>query len=230
MVRKAALDHDIPSMNIVQGAAWTMHLRVPTPEEYRYLAYTSLAYGSQGLSCYVYSYKKHWGSMRDPVTGKTGKLYEAAKSINREFYNIARELRPFRSLHAYHTGEIPYGAETLDDSCVFQIEPKLKNFSQGLAAPQDTGLDKNMSGEANSIFSLRPPITGWVLGVFGKNGKASHVLVVNLDYKKNAKTVLTAPGKLERFDAVKGTWNKTGTGRIELDVPPGSGSLLRLAE
>ena len=230
MVRKAALERGIPSMNIVQGCAWTMHIRVPTPDEYRYLAYTSLAYGSQGLSCYVYSYKKHWGSMRDPETRKTGKLYEAAKSINREFYSIARELRPFRSLHAYHTGEIPYGVETLDDSCVFQLEPKLKNFSQGLTAPQDTKLDKNLSGQANSIFSLRPPVTGWVLGVFGQDGKPSHVLVVNLDYKKNASTVLTGPGKMERFDALNGKWSETGTDRVPLDVPPGSGVLLRLTK
>ena len=230
LIRKAALEHNIPSMNIVQGCAWTIQTRVPTPDEYRYLAYTSLAYGSQGLSCYVYSYRKHWGSMRDPVTGETGELYEAAKSINREFYAIAKELRPYRSLHAYHTGEIPFGAETLEDSCVFQVEPKLKNVSQGLVEPQEFKIDGQLDGQDNTVFKLRPPITGWILGVFGKDGKASHVLVVNLDYKKNARTTLVGPAALERFDALKGVWSKVGGNRAELDVPPGSGVLLRIAQ
>ena len=224
IIRKAALANGIPSMNIVQGCAWTIQTRVPTPFEYRWLAYTSLAYGSQGLSCYVYGYKGHRGSMRDPVTGKTGELYEAAKSINREFYAIAKELRPLTSLHAYHTGEIPYGVETLDDSCVFQIEPRLKNVSQGLTEPLEAKVD------GNNIFNLRPPITGWVLGVFGKNGKASHVLLVNLDYKNNAQTTLVGPKPLERFNPLEGTWKAIGGDKAKLDVPPGSGVLLRIAQ
>ncbi|MBE6367850.1 MAG: hypothetical protein E7052_08095 [Lentisphaerae bacterium] len=224
MIRKAALERNIPSMNIVQGAAWAFHWRVPTPQEYRYLAYTSLAYGSQGLSCYVYSYKGHWGSMRDPITGKTGPLYEEAKVLNREFVAIAKELMELKSLHPYHTGEIPFGVETLPDDCEFQLEPKLKNFSQGL---KDPTVYKQTD---DNIFALRPPVTGWIVSTFGKDNKASHVLVVNLDYKKAAKTTLTAPGKLEKFDAVKRTWSAVNSNKAALDVPAGSGVLLRLAK
>lgn len=222
IARKAALALDIPSMNIVQGAAWAFHWRVPNPQEYRYLAYTSLAYGSQGLSCYVYSYKGHWGSMRDPVTGKTGPLYEEAKVLNREFVAIAKELRPLKSLHPYHTGEIPFGVETLPDDCEFQLEPKLKNFSQGLVEPTES------KETADNVFAMRPPVSGWIVSTFGQNDRATHVLVVNLDYKQTAKSTLCAPGKLEKFDAVKRTWSKVNSNRAELVVAPGSGVLLRL--
>ena len=222
MARKAALARNIPSMNIVQGAAWAFHWRVPNPQEYRYLAYTSLAYGSQGLSCYVYSYKGHWGSMRDPVTGKTGPLYEEAKVLNREFVAIAKELRPLKSLHPYHTGEIPFGVETLPDDCEFQLEPKLKNFSQGLKEPAESKQTED------NVFAMRPPVSGWIVSTFGRDERASHVLLVNLDYKQAAKTTLCAPGKLEKFDALKRTWSKVNSNKAELSVPAGSGVLLRL--
>lgn len=222
MIRKAALEHDIPSMNIVQGCAWTTATRVPTPDEYRYLAYTSLAYGSQGLSCYVYGYKGHWGSMLDPETGKTGPLYEAAKSINREFLAIAKELQPLKSLGAYHTGEIPYGVEALPETGVFQLEPKLENRSQGLTEPVTA------VAEGDNFLNLRPPVTGFILGYFGTAGQPTHVLVVNLDYANHAQTTLVAPGALERFDQFKREWQDAGGSRAKLDIAPGSGVLLRL--
>ena len=224
IIREAALRYNVPSMNIVQGCAWGFHWRVPTPQEYRYLAYTSLAYGSKGLSCYVYGYKGHWGSMRDPVTGKTGIMYEKAKVLNREFYAIAKELMDLKSLQPYHTGVIPYGGVALPEDCEFQLEPRLKNVSQGLGKP------KSFEPDPTNMFARVKPITGWMVSLFGKDNKASHVLVVNLDYKNTAKTTLTAPGKLEKFDAVKRTWSAVNSSKAELEIPAGSGVLLRLAK
>ena len=224
IIRRTALKHGIPSMNIVQGCAWTAALRVPTPEEYRYLAFTSLAYGSQGLSCYVYSYRGHWGSMRDPVTKKTGPLYEAAKTINRDFKAIARELQPLRSLRAAHAGEIPFGVDALDDKCQFQLSPALANRSQGLSEPLGPG------AEGDNFFNLRPPVKGFLLGVFGQDAAhATHVLVVNLDYKNAAATTLAAPHPLERFDPATRAWSAVGGARAKLEIPAGGGVLLRLA-
>lgn len=224
IIRRTALQHNIPSMNIVQGCAWTPETRVPTPSEYRYLAYTSLAYGSQGLSCYVYGYRGHWGSMHDPETGQTGPLYEAAKAINREFLAIARELQPLRSLGAYHTGEIPFGVEVLPEDGIFQIEPRLENRSQGLTEPERAEV------EGDNFLNFRPPVTGFILGYFGTPGRPTHALVVNLDYGRQVRTVLTAPAALEQFDVLARKWHEVGGNRATLDIEPGSGVLLRLRQ
>ena len=222
VIRKAALQRNIPSMNIVQACSWRPIHRIPTAAEYRYLAYSSLAYGSQGLSCYVYSWRGHRGGMRDYATQKTTHLYEEAKTLNRAFVAIATELMDLKSIAAYHTGTIPFGVEVLPENGIFQLEPKLENKPQGTVAPS---YDNNIANNASKVL---PRITGYVLGYFGKNNKASHVLVVNIDYKDAVSTTLTAPGNLERFDALKGTWSKLGSSKVKVDLPPGGGLLFRL--
>ncbi|MBR2357366.1 MAG: hypothetical protein IKA65_05015 [Lentisphaeria bacterium] len=222
VIRKAALQRNIPSMNIVQACSWRPIHRIPTAAEYRYLAYSSLAYGSQGLSCYVYSWRGHRGGMRDYATQKTTHLYEEAKTLNRAFVAIATELMDLKSIAAYHTGTIPFGVEVLPENGIFQLEPKLKNKPQGTVAPS---YNRKITNNASAVL---PRITGYVLGYFGKNNKASHVLVVNIDYKDAVSTTLTAPGNLERFDALKGTWSKVGSSKAKVDLPPGGGLLFRL--
>ncbi|MBE6367847.1 MAG: hypothetical protein E7052_08080 [Lentisphaerae bacterium] len=222
MIRKAGLKYGVKTMNIVQGCSYAPVLRVPTGNEYRYLAYTSLAYGSQGLANYVYGYKGHWGSVHDPETGKTTQLYEDCKSINREFEAIATEVQPLTTLAAWHAGEIPFGTDALPENSAFTLEPKLKNISQGL-----TDAKTNYAQERN-FFNIRPPVTGYLMGVFGKDNQASHILVVNLDYKKNQVVTFNAPGELERFDQFKRTWSDVNGKSVKLDIAPGSGVLLRL--
>ena len=222
MIRKAGLKYGVKTMNIVQGCSYSPVLRAPNGNEYRYLAYTSLAYGSQGLANYVYGYKGHWGSVHDPETGKTTQLYEDCKSINREFEAIATELQPYTTLAAWHAGEIPFGVDAMPENSAFVIEPKLKNVSQGLTdAKVHYAQDRN-------FFNPRPPVKGYLMGVFGKNGQASHILVVNLDYKKNTVVTFKAPEALERFDQFKRTWSDVNGKSVKLDIAPGSGVLLRL--
>ena len=61
MIRQTALDADIPFLNIVQGCTWNKGMRAPNGDEMRWLNYTSLAYGAQALSYYVYYYPNHTG-------------------------------------------------------------------------------------------------------------------------------------------------------------------------
>ena len=60
-VRQAAMDAHIPWLNIVQASSWTPAMRVPNADELRYLVYTTLAYGAQGISYYVYTAAGHDG-------------------------------------------------------------------------------------------------------------------------------------------------------------------------
>ena len=55
-------------------------------------------------------------------------------------------------------------------------------------------------------------------------------MVVNLDYDARKTVTLTAPSALERFEPHQSAWYPVGGSKAELDLPPGGGMLLRLAE
>ena len=101
MIRRVTLEARVPFLNIVQACTWTPSMRVPAPDELRYLIYTTLAYGGQGISYYVYCHPGHTGGIA-LADGTPTPLYHALKSLNREFVAIAKELQPLRS-----TGGLP---------------------------------------------------------------------------------------------------------------------------
>ena len=121
MIRDKALEAGVPFLNIVQACTWTPSMRVPTPDELAWLVYTSLAYGAQGISYYVYSHPGHEGAMA-LADGTPTPLYHAASKLNREFVAIAGQLQPLRSLGAYHVGETPLGAEALPSDAPVAVE------------------------------------------------------------------------------------------------------------
>ena len=183
-------------------------MRVPNGDEMRWLNYTSLAYGAQGLSYYVYGYPKHEGGMAR-ADGTTTPQYEAARVLNREFVAIAAQLQPLCSLGACHVGKAYRGAEPVSALSLFRLDA---------GAP---GLDPL-------------PADGMLLGCFGKPGKSgksgrpTYALVVNLDYRNTVRTAVTGPGRLEVFDAARGTWKRASGPRAILSLPPGGGSLVRV--
>jgi hypothetical protein len=122
MIRKAALDAGLPFLNIVQASSWTPSMRIPNPDELTWLVYTSLAYGAQGISYFVYYYPTINGGLAHE-DGTTTVLYDRASRLNREFVAAARELAPLRSLGAYHLGETPRGAEPLPADAPVSVTP-----------------------------------------------------------------------------------------------------------
>ena len=208
MVRQSAQRASVPFLNIVQACSWTPVRRVPQPDEMRYLVYTTLAYGRQGISYYVYCYPEHKGGIASP-DGTPTPIYHALKSLNREFVAIARELQPLRSLAVYHAGMNPPGAVRLPKDAPFRFEPPV------------------------SEMAYQPPqrVQGALLGYFGRRtcpAMPSHVIAVNLDYQTEASLTLVGPDRLESFDAVHATWSPAGGRKMELHLPPGGGKLVRL--
>jgi hypothetical protein len=201
MIRRAAQEADVPFLNIVQACTWAPDaMRVPNPDELRYLVYSTLAYGAQGISYYVYAHPKHFGSLVS-LDGTPGPLYHAVKSYNREFVAIAKELQPLRSLGVYHTSMRERGCEPLQAEAPIRL------------------------GSLQSPASPR----GFLLGFFGATEKPTHVVVVNLDYTAGASTPLVGPGELELFDAVTGQWTSAKKTTIELTLQPGGGKLVQIA-
>ncbi|NLC58498.1 MAG: hypothetical protein GX774_16830 [Armatimonadetes bacterium] len=211
LIRQAALAAGVPFLNIVQACSWTPSMRVPNGDELRWLTYTSLAYGAQGISHYVYCWPGHTGMIANP-DGTPTERYHAAKVHNRDFAAIAAQLQPLRSLGAYHLGNIPEGAQALPADFPFTLDPPVPTVA----------------------YEPPKPIQGFCLGTFGPAGRAgqpgkpTHVVVVNLDYRQGTTTTLVGPGPLDVFDPTTGEWTRASGRRAELRLPPGGGALVRL--
>ena len=215
LVREAAVKSGLPFVNVVQACAvdddnykdW----RVPNGNEGRFLAYTTLAYGGQGLSQFVY-----YASVR-PFRGGVSNYFlwddsltplgEALRQINPEFIAIGTELQPLTSLGAYHLGTVPLGAVGLPADARFTVDPPVPPAK----------------------FDPPAPVTGMLLGYFGTDGDPTHVLVVNLDYTQVATTTVVGPGPMEMYNATTRTWHPaSGGSRALVIMAPGGGKLLRL--
>ena len=201
MIRRAAQEARVPFLNIVQACTWAPDvMRVPNPDELRYLVYSTLAYGAQGISYYVYACANHHGSLVS-LDGTPGPLYHAAKSYNREFVAIARELQPLHSLGVYHTSMREPGCEPLPADALFHLDSL-----QSPALPR-----------------------GFLIGFFGAVERPTHVVVVNLDYTAEVSTSLVGPSELKLFDAKTAQWTSANKAVIELTLQPGGGKLMRVA-
>jgi hypothetical protein len=201
MIRRAAQEAGVPFLNIVQACTWAPDtMRIPKADELRYLVYSTLAYGAQGISYYVYAHPNHHGSLVS-LDGTPGPLYHAVKSYNREFVAIASELQPLRSLGVYHTLMHEPGCEPLPPDAPFRLD----------SAP------------------LPASPRGFLLGLFGATEKPTHVAVANLDYTAEVKAALAGRGDLDLFDATTAQWTSTKRTSLELTLPPGGGELVRIA-
>ena len=211
MIRRAAQDAGLPFLNIVQAATWSPSMRVPTGDEVRYLVYTTLAYGAQGISYYVYCCPGHTGAIAQ-TNGTPTPLYYTLKTLNREFVSIAQQLQPLRSLGVYHAGMFPQGTEPVPADARFQLNPPVPTMA----------------------YTNLQPVKGVLLGYFGPatNGKRTsaptHVMVINLDYQAEAVVGIRGPSRLELFDPATGRWSRASGSRADLHLARGGGQLVRV--
>ncbi len=199
LIREAAQAAAVPFLNIVQACSWAPVVRVPEPNEMRYLVYTTLAYGADGISYYVYSARGHRGGMRND-DGTPTPIYAAVSPLNREFVAIASQLQPLASQAIYHTRMREAGCHALpDDALLRPLDAPTPDTPRGL-----------------------------LFGYFGMGDATSHVLVVNLDYRTDVSATIVGPGALAVLDAAARTWSPAQGSRVELQLPPGGGRLVRL--
>ena len=200
LIQRAAHEAGLPFLNIVQACTWTPSMRIPSPDELRYLVHTTAAYGAQGISYYVYCHPGHSGGIALP-DGTPTPLFQELKSANREFVALAKELQPFQLLGAYHSALKEPGCTPLPRDATFRIE----------------------------AVEPSPSPRGFLLTCFGRPAGPTRACVVNLDYRTNAVGALIGPANLETFDAAKGIWSPANARRVELRLRPGEGRLVRLA-
>ncbi len=212
MIRQAADEAKLPFLNIVQACTWApAAMRVPKPDEMRYLVYTTAAYGAQGISYYVYCWKDHVGGIANP-DGTPTPIYHALTSLNREFIAIATETQSLRWMAAWHTGMTPPGAVPLPADSAFQLDPPVAPI-----APKP-----------------RERVRGILLGLWGEASAGAkpaptQALVVNKDYGSAVTTTLVGPAPLQTFDATNRKWLPATGNRASLSLPPGGGALVRVS-
>lgn len=209
LVREAALKANIPFLNIVQACTWAPDsMRIPHTNEVRWLVNTSLAYGAQGISYYVYCHPGHYGALAT-LEGQPTPLYYGLRQVNRDFEAIAGELQPLHSLGAYHCGTKSLGAQLLPSGAPFRLDPPV------------------VAKEPEPL----KPTEGFVLGYFGpKAGRPTHVVVVNLDYSNSVETTLVGPAALRTFNPATGRWTFAGSSKVHLRLRPGGCRLVGLAQ
>ncbi len=122
IIREEAIRAGVPFLNIIQACSWDPSVRVPNPDELRFLTFTSLAYGVQGIAHYVYNYPHNHTGMIVDNEGRPTELYYAAQKYNPAFERMGMQLSPLRSLGAYHVGDIPWGGEKLPDNAPFRVD------------------------------------------------------------------------------------------------------------
>jgi hypothetical protein len=82
-------------------------------------------------------------------------------------------------------------------------------------------------------FQPQKPVTGFLIGLFGKSlghTKATHALIVNLDYQADQSVGIGGPGKVERFDPTTLEWSGGESRHANLKLSPGGGVLIRLRQ
>jgi hypothetical protein len=216
LISHTAKQAGIPFMNIVQASSWDSSVLVPTGNQLRYLYYTSLAYGAQGVSNYVYWWPRHTGGMA-LSDGTTTPLYTTVSAINPQFVAIGKQLQSLHHIGAYHMGDLPPGYGTTDGSSPM----RLPSGSPFWLSPT----------LANTNYVTNHPVRGMLLGIFGPDDQLAHAtftLVTNLNYVSSVTTTVNGPGNLSVFNATTGLWSPTGHNYATLTLEPGGGILVGL--
>jgi hypothetical protein len=219
-VAQSAKQAGIPFINTVQACSWdTATMRVPNAVETRFLIYSTLAYGAQGISYFQYTEAdapQIGGIVRRDGTPMP--IYPTIEAGNREFVNVARQYQGLKWIGTYLKGyrsyAAPPGTEPLPVSSSFTI-------SSGIS-----GLPTTMTYHDGN------PLKGVLLGLFDADGSspadATFALVLNMDYSGDRNYTVTGPGNLSVFDPGTGRWIAMNSNQISLDLAAGGGLLVGL--
>jgi hypothetical protein len=217
-IARAAAQARIPFMTYVQGYQMDPKRHPLTADEMRFLTYTPLAFGAQGIS-----YFNYWAP-RGPATGglapfpdgKPTAVYEALQTLSGPFKRIASQFSRLRWLGTYLKG---YAGSAM---------PRFMTPPPAASSFDVPSLVNDMS------YINGTPLKGALLGYFGASdcsstACATHVLLQNLDYTSSRVYRLQGPGPLSVYDARTGRWIPSAHNYADLALEPGGCALVALA-
>jgi hypothetical protein len=123
-VRRAALKHNLPFWQIVQGLG-ALNFRVPSQDDLTFLAYTSLAYGADGITYFKY-FSAPVGNFRGGAIDQFGNktpTWSALRHVNLQIGKLAPTLLKLKSERVYHFGDVPSGCTGPDDKSFVKAIP-----------------------------------------------------------------------------------------------------------
>ena len=202
LIREAGLRHDTPAWNIILALPFPGYRR-PSEGEMRWQVYTSLAYGVKGILYFTYWTDAGWEERGEvgivDSDGKPGPLFPVIRQLNGEMRTLGKTLLGLTSTGVYHTGAIPQGCRRLGGDALVQV-------------PQDVPL---------------------VVGFLRDGAGEQYAFIVN---RNHSETATVSARFLPHVKAVRSVDPTTGAGteraltngRIDFELPPGDGRLLRL--
>jgi hypothetical protein len=211
LVAQCAKRAGVPFLNTVQSCSWDKAtMRVPTANETRYLVYSTLAYGAQGIFYFQYGPAELGGIVQRD--GTPFPIFPTLQTLNREFVAVASQYQRLTWIGVYLKG---YRADALPP---------------GTKALPTSGSPFNVSNVSDIAYSAGAPLKGILLGFFDTDGAAlsdaTFTLVTNLDYSAEKTCRVTGPGNLSVFSAATGTWTPQDQNHVDLTLPPGGGVLV----
>lgn len=138
LVRDESLRTGIPWWYVHNSGAYSGY-RVPTEAEMRWQVYTSLAYGTKGISYWYYWGRQQEGDDRTGVVDRDGKptwLYTILQKVNAETRMLGNVLLPLTSTGVFHVGDIPAGTQRLGTDAIIQL-PEDQPLMVGLFRADD---------------------------------------------------------------------------------------------
>jgi hypothetical protein len=120
LIRNAALDANLPFLNIIQASTIEPAWRLVNADELRWLVYTTAAYGGRGISYFLYWGPLHYGGLYQD--GARTPLALDAAELNSELAVLGPELMKLSSTAVYHTGPVPVGGVALPSDSPVQFD------------------------------------------------------------------------------------------------------------
>jgi hypothetical protein len=201
LVRDQSLRAGIPWWYVHNSGAYSGY-RVPTEAEMRWQVYTSLAYGTKGISYWYYWGREQEGDDRSGVVDREGKptwLYTILQQVNAETRTLGNVLLPLVSTGVFHVGEIPAGTRRLGTDAIIGL-PDDQPLMVGLFRGEDDAqyamvVNRDHASPVEFEASFLPHVVG-----------------------------------VQRISAEDGTLAELALteGSVSIALPPGDGALLRL--
>ena len=157
LIREYACRYDIPFCNIIQGQGvpeWGW--RTPTLGEFRYLNYSTLAYGGKWIIYFAW-YRMEIDPNFDTV------IYPAVQELNQEVLALSPVLTDLRSEAVYHTGEIPFGCSALPSNTLVKSVSNNAELVVGFFKDKDNNdyimfMNKDCSDSVTAAITLNSSV------------------------------------------------------------------------
>jgi hypothetical protein len=120
-MREAAVKAKIPFWNIVLAVAHFSYREVSLAD-FRFQAYTTLAYGGRGISYFTYFAPQVGNYRMAPIDqfGNTTPTWYSMQNVNLQILKLAPTLLQLTSDRVYHFGEVPKGCSGVTDASLLK--------------------------------------------------------------------------------------------------------------